>query len=51
MDVTKDTVIEQFVVYQSTDLKTAVGDKVLKDRMDQQWKQIGLLTDENKIVS
>ena len=39
--------IEQFAAYQSTDLKTAVGEKVLNDRMDEQWKQIGLLTDEN----
>lgn len=45
--VTKDRVIEQFAVYQSTDLKTAVGEKVLNARMDEQWKQIGLLTDEN----
>lgn len=46
-NVTKDRVIEQFAAYQSTDLKTAVGEKVLNDRMDEQWKQIGLLTDEN----
>ena len=46
-DVKKDTVIEQFAVYQSTDLKTALGEEWLKSRMDEQWKQIGLLTDEN----
>lgn len=46
-DVKKDTVIEQFAVYQSTDLKTALGEEWLKSRMDEQWKQIALLTDEN----
>lgn len=35
-NVTKDRVIEQFAAYQSIDLKTAVGEKVLNYRMHEQ---------------
>ena len=47
-DVKKDTVIEQFAVYQSTDLKTALGEEWLKVEWMNSGKQIGLLTDENE---